>query len=69
MGRHLLMHLRPLLVAAAFLVAGTRVTAQEVLVEVVELANGKPIVGANVSLVDDHGVDIPCSGRQAPDAM
>jgi hypothetical protein len=58
MGRHLLMHLRPLLVAAAFLVAGTRVTAQEVLVEVVELANGKPIVGANVSLVDDHGVSL-----------
>ena len=52
------MHLRPFLVAAAFFVAGTSLTAQEVLVEVVELSNGKPIVGANVSLVDDHGMSL-----------
>jgi hypothetical protein len=52
------MHLRPLVVAAAFLVAGNRLQAQEVLVEVVELSNGKPIVGANVSLVDDHGMSL-----------
>jgi hypothetical protein len=52
------MHLRPFFAAAAFFVAGTRLTAQEVLVEVVELSNGKPIVGANVSLVDDHGMSL-----------
>ena len=52
------MHLRPFLVAAAFLVVGTRLAAQEVLIEVVEASNGKPIVGANVSLVDDHGMGL-----------
>ena len=52
------MHLRPFLVAAAFFVVGTRLAAQEVLIEVVELSNGKPIVGANVSLVDDHGMSL-----------
>jgi hypothetical protein len=52
------MHLRPYLVAAAFIVAGTRLAAQEVLIEVVELSNGKPVVGANVSLVDDHGMSL-----------
>jgi hypothetical protein len=52
------MHLRPYLVAAAFIVAGSRLAAQEVLIEVVELSNGKPIVGANVSLVDDHGMSL-----------
>jgi hypothetical protein len=49
------MPLRPILVAAAVFVAGTRLAAQEVLIEVVELSNGKPIVGANVSLVDQNG--------------
>jgi hypothetical protein len=49
------MHLRPFLVAAAFFVVGTRLAAQEILVEVVELSNGKPVVGANVSLVDENG--------------
>ena len=49
------MHTRPFLVAAAVFVAGTRLAAQEVLIEVVELSNGKPIVGANVSLVDQNG--------------
>src|SRR3954463_4175411 len=52
------MHLRPILVAAALLVVGRPVAAQEVLIEVVELANGKPIVGANVSLADDHGMSL-----------
>jgi hypothetical protein len=52
------MHLRPFLVAAAFFVVGTRLAAQEVLIEVVELSNGKPIVGANLSLVDDHGMSL-----------
>jgi hypothetical protein len=55
MERHLGMHLRPFVVAAAFVAAGIRLPAQEVLVEVVELSNGKPIVGANVSLVDQNG--------------
>jgi hypothetical protein len=49
------MHLRPFLVAAALIVVGTRLAAQEVLVEVVEASNGKPIVGANVSLADTTG--------------
>jgi hypothetical protein len=49
------MPLRPILVAAAVFVAGTPLAAQEVLIEVVELSNGKPIVGANVSLVDQNG--------------
>jgi len=52
------MHLRPIIVAAAFIVAGSRLVAQEVLIEVVELTNGKPIVGANVSLVDENGVSL-----------
>src|SRR4030088_2073181 len=55
MERHLGMHLRPFLVAAALFVVGIPLTAQEVLIEVVELSNGKPIVGANVSLVDQNG--------------
>ncbi|MEO8908902.1 MAG: carboxypeptidase regulatory-like domain-containing protein [Gemmatimonadaceae bacterium] len=52
------MHLRPILLVAAAFVAGARLAAQEVLIEVVELSNGKPIVGANVSLVDDHGMGL-----------
>jgi hypothetical protein len=52
------MHLRPFLVAAAFFVVGSPLAAQEVLIEVVELSNGKPIVGANVSLVDDRGTSL-----------
>ena len=52
------MHLRPFVIAAAFFVVGTRLAAQEVQIEVVELSNGKPIVGANVSLVDDHGMSL-----------
>jgi hypothetical protein len=52
------MHLRPFLVAVAFFVVGSPLAAQEVLIEVVELSNGKPIVGANVSLVDDRGTSL-----------
>src|ERR1700675_115928 len=52
------MHLRPFVIAAAFFFVGTRLAAQEVQIEVVELSNGKPIVGANVSLVDDHGMSL-----------
>src|ERR1700737_1915112 len=58
MERHLGMHLRPILVAAAFFVIGIPLAAQEVLIEVVELSDGKPIVGANISLVDDHGMSL-----------
>lgn len=52
------MHLRPIILAAAFIVAGTRLAAQEVLIDVVELSNGKPILGASVSLVDDNGFSL-----------
>ena len=52
------MHLRPIILVAAFIVAGTRLAAQEVLIEVVELSNGKPILGAGVSLVDDSGFSL-----------
>src|SRR3954468_4041424 len=52
------MYLRPILVAAASIVIASPVAAQEVLIEVVELSNGKPIVGANVSLADDHGMSL-----------
>ena len=58
MERQLGMHLRIILVAAAVFIVGIPVAAQEVLVEVVELSNGKPIVGANVSLVDDSGMSL-----------
>jgi hypothetical protein len=49
------MQLRPILLVAAALSLATRLSAQDVLVEVVELSNGKPIVGASVTLLDDHG--------------
>jgi hypothetical protein len=52
------MHLRHILVAAASIVVGSQLAAQDVLIEVVELTNGKPIVGANVSLVDEHGMGL-----------
>jgi hypothetical protein len=52
------MHFRHILVAAASLVVGSQLAAQDVLIEVVELTNGKPIVGANVSLVDEHGMGL-----------
>jgi hypothetical protein len=49
------MRLRSIILAAAVIAVGSRLSAQEVLVEVVELSNGKPVVGASVSLLDDHG--------------
>jgi hypothetical protein len=49
------MRLRSILSAVAVIAAASSLSAQEVLVEVVELSTGKPIVGASVSLLDDHG--------------
>jgi hypothetical protein len=62
------MQLRPIMFAAAIVLIGSRASAQvartvqdvrsaqDVRVEVVEAANGKPIVGANVSVFDSTGV-------------
>ncbi|MFL5527163.1 MAG: carboxypeptidase regulatory-like domain-containing protein [Gemmatimonadaceae bacterium] len=44
--------MRPIILAAVILVAGSRAGAQDVRIEVVDAATGKPIVGANVSLFD-----------------
>lgn len=52
------MHLRPIVFAAAFILVGAPLAAQEILVEVVELSTGKPIVGANVALVDSQGTSL-----------
>lgn len=49
------MQLRAIAFIAAAISFGARLSAQDVIVEVVELSNGKPIVGASVSLLDDHG--------------
>src|SRR5450759_3352872 len=46
------MQLRSIALTAAILSAGGRAGAQDVRVEVVEASTGKPIVGANVSLID-----------------
>ncbi|HMI47490.1 MAG TPA: carboxypeptidase-like regulatory domain-containing protein, partial [Gemmatimonadaceae bacterium] len=50
------MQLRSIVLTAAFLAAGTRAGAQDVRVEVVEAATGKPIIGANVVLLDSAAV-------------
>jgi len=63
------MQLRPIILAAAIVLIGNRAgaqkvrvaqqevrTPQDVRIEVVEAANGKPIVGANVSVIDSTGV-------------
>ncbi|MFN2636510.1 MAG: carboxypeptidase-like regulatory domain-containing protein [Gemmatimonadaceae bacterium] len=50
------MHLRPLFLVVATSIVASRIGAQEVRIEVVELANGKPVVGANVTLVDTLGL-------------
>ena len=55
------MNLRPSLVLAALLFAGAHAGAQDVRVEIFEAANGKPIIGANVSLYDSSGA-IPLGG-------
>jgi hypothetical protein len=54
------MQLRTIL-AAAILAAGARASAQDVRIEVVEAATGKPIMGANVALFDSSGI-IPLGG-------
>ena len=46
------MHLRSIVLSAAVLAVGARAGAQDVRVEVVEASTGKPIVGANVALLD-----------------
>jgi hypothetical protein len=50
------MQLRPIILAASFAVIGSHAAAQDVRINVVEASNGKPIVGANVSVVDSTGV-------------
>ncbi len=46
------MQLRSIVLTAAILAAGTRAGAQDVRIEVVEASTGKPIIGANVALLD-----------------
>ncbi len=50
------MQLRPIILAVAILLIGSRAAAQDVRIEVVEASNGKPIVGANVAVFDSTGV-------------
>jgi hypothetical protein len=50
------MQLRSTVLIAAVLAAGARAGAQDVRVEVVEAGTGKPIVGANVALLDSAAV-------------
>jgi hypothetical protein len=50
------MQFRSIVLTAAILAAGTRAGAQDVRVEVVEAATGKPIIGANVVLLDSAAV-------------
>ncbi len=52
------MHMRPIILAAAIALIGGRAAAQEVRIEVVEASDGKPIVGANVSVIDSTGLAI-----------
>ena len=53
--------LLPITLAAAILSARVNAGAQEFRVEVVEASTGKPIVGANVALLDSSGA-IPLGG-------
>jgi hypothetical protein len=55
------MQLRSIVLTAAVLAAGVRAGAQDVRVEVVEAATGRPIVGANVALLDSAQT-IPLGG-------
>jgi hypothetical protein len=50
------MQLRSIVLTAAILAASSRAGAQDVRVEVVEAATGKPIVGANVALLDSAAI-------------
>jgi len=58
---HMRSFLLPITLAAAILSAGVNAGAQEFRVEVVEASTGKPIVGANVALLDSTGA-IPLGG-------
>jgi hypothetical protein len=50
------MQMRPIILAAAIVLIGSRAEGQQdVRIEVVEASNGKPIVGANVSVYDSTG--------------
>jgi hypothetical protein len=49
------MHFRSIFSVVMAMVVATPLAAQDVLIEVVELSTGKPIVGASVLLLDDHG--------------
>jgi hypothetical protein len=49
------MELRTIKIAAAIVLVSSHAAAQDVRIEVVEAANGKPIVGANVSVLDSAG--------------
>ena len=46
------MQLRSIVLTATILAAGVRAGAQDLRIEVVEASTGKPIVGANVVLLD-----------------
>src|SRR4051812_3968235 len=52
------MQLRPIMIAAAIVLIADHSAAQDVRVEVVEASNGKPIVGANVIVVDSAGMAV-----------
>ena len=49
------MALRTIKIAAALILVGSRISAQDVRIEVVEASTGKPIVGANVAVLDSAG--------------
>jgi hypothetical protein len=55
------MQLRSIVLTAAVLAVGARAGAQDVRVQVVEASTGKPIVGANVALLDSAAT-IPLGG-------
>lgn len=52
------MYFRFIFPVAVAMVVATPLAAQDVLIEVVELSTGKPIVGASVLLLDDHGTSV-----------
>jgi len=52
------MQLLSIILAAAIVLTGSRAAPQDVRIEVVEHSNGKPIVGANVSVFDSTGMAI-----------
>ena len=50
------MQLRSIVLTGAILAVGARAGAQDVRIEVVEATTGKPIVGANVALLDSSAL-------------